>query len=49
MRESRGMTDPVAKPVQEGTFLGTLGWVGVFLVGAVLALLLLSWLGPVGP
>jgi hypothetical protein len=43
------MTDPVSRVNdQEGGFLGTLQWVGVFLVGAVLALLLLSWLGPVG-
>ncbi|HEX5656158.1 MAG TPA: hypothetical protein VFX59_03145 [Polyangiales bacterium] len=49
MRESPGMTDPVARVYdQEGGFLGTLKWVGVFLGGALLALLLLSWLGPVG-
>jgi hypothetical protein len=32
----------------ETTALGTLGWVGVVIVGALLALLILSWLGPVG-
>ncbi len=32
----------------ETTTLGTLGWVGVVVVGAIFALLLLSWLGPVG-
>jgi hypothetical protein len=43
------MTDPVARVYdRSGGFLGTLKWVGVFLVGALLALLLLSWLGPVG-
>jgi hypothetical protein len=43
------MSDPVTRPNdQEGGFLVTLRWVGVVLVGALLALLLLSWLGPVG-
>jgi hypothetical protein len=28
--------------------LGTLGWVGAVILGAILALALLSWLGPVG-
>lgn len=53
MRESPGMSDPVTREHGDLTdpqagFLGTLKWVGVFLVGALLALLLLSWLGPVG-
>lgn len=33
---------------EDGSLLGTLGWVGVVVVGAVLALLFLSRLGPVG-
>lgn len=33
---------------QEETTVGTLGWIGVVVVGAIGALLLLSWLGPVG-
>ena len=28
--------------------LGTLGWVGVVVVCALVAILVLSWLGPVG-
>ncbi|MDB4976860.1 MAG: hypothetical protein JWN48_5201 [Myxococcaceae bacterium] len=39
--------EPSRAPI-ETTALGTLGWVAVVLVGAVLAVLLLSWLGPVG-
>jgi len=37
-----------ARPDVETSALGTLGWVGVVLLGALLALGLLSWLGPVG-
>lgn len=37
-----------AEPLAETSALGTLAWVGVVLLGAVLALVLLSWLGPVG-
>ena len=40
------MTAP--QPKEDTSALGTLGWVGVVLLGALLALLLLSWLGPVG-
>jgi hypothetical protein len=35
-------------PPQKTSALGTLGWVGAVLLGAVLALILLSALGPVG-
>lgn len=36
------------RPQVETSALGTLAWVGMVLVGALLALGLLSWLGPVG-
>lgn len=32
----------------ETSALGTLAWVGVVIVGALVALVILSWLGPVG-
>ena len=41
------MTAPDPK-ADESSVLGTLGWVGAVIVGAVVALLVLSWLGPVG-
>jgi hypothetical protein len=41
------MTAPEPQ-ADNSSVLGTLGWVGVVIVGALLALLLLSWLGPVG-
>jgi hypothetical protein len=40
-------SDP-SRVAPETSALGTLAWVCVVLVGAVLALVLLSWLGPVG-
>lgn len=41
------MTAPDPK-ADETSALGTLGWVGVVILGAIAALLVLSWLGPVG-
>jgi hypothetical protein len=35
-------------PEEETTTLGTIGWVGAVIGCAVVALLLLSWLGPLG-
>jgi len=43
------MTAPEQQhPPDDTSALGTLGWVGVVILGAILALALLSWLGPVG-
>jgi hypothetical protein len=36
------------QPPEETTALGTLAWVGVVVVLSIVALLILSWLGPVG-
>lgn len=41
------MSAPPSQP-DDRTTLGTLGWVGVVILGAIVALLILSWLGPVG-
>jgi hypothetical protein len=41
-------SDDAARAPAKTSALGTLGWVGVVLVCAVAALVLLSWLGPVG-
>jgi hypothetical protein len=41
------MSAPTPQP-DDTTALGTLGWVGVVFLGAIVALLILSWLGPVG-
>lgn len=40
--------NPSHEPRPETSALGTLGWVGVVLLCAIVALLLLSALGPVG-
>lgn len=43
------MSSPDPSRAQDETSaLGTLAWVGVVVVFAVLALVVLSWLGPVG-
>jgi hypothetical protein len=42
------MSDKPVDHEPETSFLGTLAWVGVVASLAVVALLLLSWIGPLG-
>jgi hypothetical protein len=42
------MTQPPTRSEPETSALGTLGWVGMVVVLSALALILLSWLGPLG-
>jgi hypothetical protein len=42
------MSTPSNQQPEETTIAGTLAWTGLVVVFAVAALLLLSWLGPVG-
>ncbi len=42
------MTQPPTRSEPKTSVLGTLGWVGMVVVLSALALILLSWLGPLG-
>lgn len=44
----RSMSHSPIKNEPEGSLLGTLAWVGVVAVLAVVALMILSWVGPLG-